>query len=201
MNESRIRQRSTQDDALMESIAHGDGDAFRLLLCRHRRWVYRLLYAWVRDSDQAEDLTQEAFARVYRYAYRYDSQGQFTHWLRRLTVNLARSFLQRQKQMAMVRLDELEEEPSGDTGDDPAAILSTRGLHEEMRAAIESLPEAQRQVLLLRYFSDMSVRAIAEALECAEGTIQSRLFYGLRRVREILASKDAEEKKEGKQHD
>jgi RNA polymerase sigma-70 factor (ECF subfamily) len=181
-----MRKRIATDDELMQDTSEGDETAFAELVRRHRDWVSALAFAFMRDSDQAEDVTQEAFCRVHQRAGDYTPQGSFVAWLKRITVNLAKDFLRKQRQAALVPLR--EEEVSIVVPFDPTAALLAEGLREDVRAAIQSLPDPLRLALVMRYFGDMSVPDIAWAMQCPEGTVKSRLFYGLERVRQTLTA-------------
>ncbi|HZT44397.1 MAG TPA: sigma-70 family RNA polymerase sigma factor [Chthonomonadaceae bacterium] len=181
-----MRYREGTDDDLVRAIAEGDPAAFSELMQRHRRWVFNLLSTITHDREQAEDLTQEVFTRVHRHAGCYRGQGQFPAWLKKIAVNLARSYLTRQKQAPLLSLSTLEVELAQDERFDPMMAFLSKGLQEEIRAAIASLPDEQRLAVIMRYFGGMSIQDIAWAMQCAEGTIKSRIFHGLRSVRAIV---------------
>jgi RNA polymerase sigma-70 factor, ECF subfamily len=181
-------QRLASDDDLMQAAADGNAAAFSELMQRHRSWVRSLMITFVRDAEQADDLTQEAFCRVFQHRDGYDAQGQFVAWLKRIAVNLAKDYLRRQKQASFVPLDEWEELPATDRRCDPLAALASGVLREDLRAAIEALPDDQRLPVVMHYFGDMSIQDIAWAMKCPVGTVKSRLFYALRRVRGTLTA-------------
>jgi RNA polymerase sigma-70 factor (ECF subfamily) len=179
--------RGHTDDDLMQAIAAGDATAAAELVRRHRGWVCNLLYAFTRHKEQAEDLTQEAFCRLVHHAGDYVGQGQFTAWLKRIAVNLGRNYLSRHR-LSTISLSECEYVVTGDRGTDPMALVMEEVTHIEIRQAILSLPEDQQRALVLRYYSGMTVPQIAEVMECPEGTVKSRLFHGLRRIRQRIAA-------------
>jgi RNA polymerase sigma-70 factor (ECF subfamily) len=181
-------QRLASDDDLMQATADGDAAAFAELMQRHRSWVRSLMITFVRDAEQADDLTQEAFCRVFQHRDGYDAQGQFVAWLKRIAVNLAKDYLRRQKQASFVPLEEWDELPATDRRCDPLAALASGVLREDLRAAIEALPDDQRLPVVMHYFGDMSIQDIAWAMKCPLGTVKSRLFYALRRVRGTLTA-------------
>lgn len=181
------------DDDLIRAARDGDETAFAALLQRHRDWVCRLIYAVVQDQEQAEDLTQEAFYRVYQNLGFYTAQGQFVPWLKRIAVNLARNFLRdrlrdQRRESALTR--HTEQRPGPQT--DPAAILASRLLQEEIRDVLERLSPEARQALALHYFAGLSIQEIAERADCPEGTVKSRLFHARRLVRQAFRSKTDE---------
>ena len=178
-----MHMRGHTDDDLMRAFAGGNEDAFAILVRRHRNWVCRLLNAFTHDPDMAEDMTQEVFHRVHRHAGRYRAQGQFVSWLKRIAVNQGKNFLAQKHRAVLVPLSECQQIEARDGCTDPLALLMAQAVRSEMRKAILSLPENQRKAIVMRYFGAMSVQEIAAAMHCPEGTIKSRLFHGLRRVR------------------
>jgi RNA polymerase sigma-70 factor (ECF subfamily) len=177
-----MRKRSASDDELMQAVAEGDTAAFSELMRRHQRWIGSLVRAFVRDRQQAEDLTQEVFCRVHRSAGDYVARDQFVAWIKRIAINLAKDFLRGQRASPVP----LEAEAAGTHLFDPETAILSDALRGDLRQAIQSLPDEQRLVLIMRYFGDMSVQDIAWAVKSPEGTVKSRIFHGLRRVRQTL---------------
>lgn len=188
-----MRGRYGNDDELMLAAAEGSEEAFAALMERHRDWVRWLLRSFVRDADQVEDLAQETFSRVYRNRAEYVPRGNFIAWLKRIAVNQAKDHLRRQKTRAEAPLEESEALLIADHRAGPVSLLTNGCLQEDLRAAIGRLPDEQRLPVVMHYFGDMTVSDIAWALRCPVGTIKSRLFYGLRRVRQMLADQWTEE--------
>lgn len=188
-----MHMRGYTDDDLMRAVAGGDEDAFAILVGRHRNWVRCLLNAFTHDPDQAEDLAQEVFHRVHRHIGQYRAQGQFVPWLKRIAVNLGKTFLAQKHRAVLVPLSECQQIEAGGAGTDPLALLMAQAMHSELREAILSLPDGQRKVIIMRYFGAMSVQEIAAAMNRPEGTIKSRLFHGLRRIRSRMTPHSGEE--------
>src|SRR5438067_12146619 len=126
-------QRLASDDNLMHAAAGGDEGAFAELMRRHQGWVRALMITFVRDAEQADDLTQEAFCRVYQHRDGYDAQGHFTAWLKRIAANLAKDYLRKQKQATLVPLEEWEALPATDRRCDPLAALASGVLRDDLR--------------------------------------------------------------------
>src|SRR5437016_4958520 len=124
MRGSLMGQGVASDDDLMCAAAGGDEEAFAELVRRHRSWVRALLLAVVRNPDPAEDLTQEAFCRVYRNLEEYEPQGRFVAWLKRIALNQAKDFLRRERKAAAMPLGELEETLVTDSRFDPIRTLA-----------------------------------------------------------------------------
>lgn len=181
------------DDALMAAARKGDPAAFTELVQRHRAWVYQVITAIVRDHTIAEDLTQDVFCQVYDHLSDYCPQGTFIAWLKRIAVNRARNQLRNHHrrfnhEWAMPTEDLLSDEVS-----DPAVIISSALLRDEVRTALKSLTDQLRQVIVRHYFEGQSVEVIARALGCPVGTVKSRLFNGRRLLREQLHPRGEED--------
>ena len=177
---------ASSDDTLMQAVAQGDAAAFGLLMQRHRPWILRLLRAFVLDDAQAEDLAQDVFARLYERRAEYSFQGKFTAWLKRVAVNLAKDFLRTTRRAPGISFDTLKPLADANADCDPAKALQSRVMQDEIRRAIQSLPNDNRLAVIMHYFGDMSLEDIAWAMKCPVGTVKSRLFHGRRRVRELL---------------
>jgi RNA polymerase sigma-70 factor (ECF subfamily) len=132
--------------------------------------------AILRDGDAGRDAAQEAFARAVRARRSFRARGPLDAWLWRAVVNAALS--ERRRRGSVARLDE-----------SPAAFASGNGHHpleDEVRAAIDLLPERQRLVLFLRYYGDLDYREIADALGIAQGTVGAALHAAHKVVRQQL---------------
>ena len=184
------------DDDLICATGQGDKNAFNELMRRHRRWVFSLIRTYVDHREQAEDLTQEVFYRVCHALNQYQGGDRFAGWLKQIAVNLARDHIRKQQRNPFVDAeDDLEENrPHPDEPPfDPMAILNSHMLHHDLRTAIQMLPDDQRLTLIMHYFGSMKLQDIAWAMQCPVGTVKSRLFNGLRRVRRILTTRWSED--------
>ncbi|MBN1438796.1 MAG: sigma-70 family RNA polymerase sigma factor [Anaerolineales bacterium] len=174
------------DDAISDELAlirnaqAGDRDAFGELVRRYRPLAINVVYRMCGDLPLAEDAAQTAFLRAWEKLGSYRPGGSFRAWILRISVHAAVDALRRRK-------------PEGDlmaAGERPSAerveeAVEKRERDCRVRAAVMSLPEASRAVLVLKEFQDCSYREIAEALEIPIGTVMSRLHY----ARSILVEK------------
>src|SRR5215210_5429724 len=158
--------RTASDDDLMRATAAGDRAAFAELMQRHQSWVRSLMFAFVRNEAQAEDLTQEAFCRAFQHADTYAARGYFVAWLKRIAVNLAKDYLRRQGQATWLPFHECEETAVADRRFDPLMALASSALRDDLRAAIQALPDEQRLAMVMHYFGDMTLQDIAWAMKC-----------------------------------
>lgn len=185
-----------EEAALIERIRRGDRQAFRVLVDRYQRRVYTLALGFVRDPDEARDISQEAFLKVYRHLDTFHGQSNFYTWLYRITVNLCIDLRRKAGRDNQAEFDErIAHEEAGSPADqispgrlrfDPAKALHNRELRERLNAALEQLSESHRSVLLLREVEGLSYKEIAEVLECPEGTVMSRLFHARRQMQQLL---------------
>jgi len=174
------------DDALVAEILDGSEAAFELLMQRHERLVYRVSYGFVRDRDDALDVTQEVFVRAHEKLATYRGEGTFRAWLLSLTRRASLNWLRRR------RRDRAREPITAAAAPAVAARqeadLSRR---EETALVLDELSRLNpRQCLAvsLRYLERMPVRQIAAALECSEGVAKNILFRGVRKLRERLGT-------------
>jgi len=183
-------QAGLADAALVELLAHGQPDALGELYQRHGAACYRLARQITANAALAEDAVQEAFTGMWRNpaAYVPERSSSVRSWLLRLTHNKAVDSVRRETALqrrhhahaAQQALD-----PPGE--DDPAAITWQRMQAAEVRAAVNELPEAQRQALALAYFGGYTQSEIAELINVPLGTVKTRTFSAMRRLRLRLA--------------
>lgn len=161
---------------LIES-KNGDFGAFSKLVERYQRKVYTVIYRFVRNHHEADDLAQETFIRAFKAIERFDVNYPFSPWIYRIAINLTLNHLKKKK-LKMADVD-LEFQSSGETPETTALKDETR---KKVHKAIASLPLKLRQVLVLRVYEDWSYTRISEVLEIPVGTVMSRLS----RAREML---------------
>jgi RNA polymerase sigma-70 factor, ECF subfamily len=190
-----MRRPTGDDDSLLQRAVRGEAACFTELVRRHRPWVCRLLSAMTSDPEMAEDLAQEVFTRLHRHGASYKSQGQFVAYLKQLALNVGRSYLRRIPGVTLVAWDE-QKESSGELSGDLLDAILTRQVQAEVRASIEALPQGQREATLLHYFGGWTVPEIAARMQCPEGTVKSRLFHGVRKIREALTLSSTNQKEE-----
>ncbi len=182
-----------EDGILVAQAVHGDRAAFGALVRRHQDRVFNLAYQILRNRDDALDVAQEAFAKAFVSLANFKGRATFTTWLHRIVVNLAIDTLRRRQRGEGARSQEVLEAPVGDriagtsSSDDPAAALESKQVRALLAQGIEALPPAQRAVLILREVEGMSYEDIARTVGCSLGTVMSRLFYGRRKLRQLLA--------------
>ncbi len=184
--------RDEADEALMIRYQNGEVRAFEILLERHRRPVYNFILRFVGSRELAEDLIQDTFLRVIRGASNYKQKAKFTTWLYTIARNLCVDQSRRKKHRKAASLDQpmtkseesgtlLDVIPGKDMPSDRKAV--SRQLHQTIHKAINSLPDEQREVFLMREFLNMPFKEIAQIVGMPENTVKSRMRYALEKLR------------------
>jgi RNA polymerase sigma-70 factor (ECF subfamily) len=172
----------------------GDREAMTQLIAGQQHYVYSIAMSVLKNPDDAADLTQDSFMRLFRALPQYTGESRFTTWLYRLVVNLGRDELRRRgRQVALVPpiADEDEQDPMASVADDdrwsdPALALDSQELRGEVRRALAQLEEHHRLVLTLYYFDDMKYTDIAEVLDMPLNTVKSHIRRGKERLAALL---------------
>jgi len=181
---------------LMLDVKAGEDASFELLLHKYRTPLVNFLYRMVRDSAAAEDLAQEVFLRVYRARKRYAPSAKFTTWLFRIATNLALNALRdtryRQGEVSLDRPGDSTEadRPALELPDRQPGVeqqLMARHRAEQIRRAIQALPEKQCVAVLLHKYQEMDYDQIARILDCSESALKSLLFRAYQTLRVELA--------------
>ncbi len=176
--------REKSDEELLDAVASGDDGALAALYDRFGRVAYGLAYRILRDQALAEDAVQEAFLAVWRSAQSYQRErAKPATWILTLVHRRSVDLVRREDRRRAEALDEAREPASG--GVDEEADIRDRRM--AVQAALTRLPDDQRQALELAYYGGLTQSELAERLGVPLGTIKSRMFAGLGRLRELLA--------------
>lgn len=194
------------DEALVAEIAGGDRKAFEELGRRYLKKAYSIALRMTRNREDAWDLAQDALLEIHRSAAGFDKRYSFSSWFYRIVVNKTLNFLKREKLRSGAFAAGMEEKFLGNKGvslrggdpTDPEDDFTSGTLVEQtnpereyeiseirgrIESALETLSPEQRMVVVLFDMEGYSHREIAEALECPEGTVMSRLHYGRMKLR------------------
>jgi RNA polymerase sigma-70 factor (ECF subfamily) len=180
------------DQALVERVQAGDKQAYGLLVAKYQRKLLRLVSRLVRDTAEAEDVTQEAFIKAYRALPNFRGDSAFYTWLYRIGVNTAKNWLVANGRRAptSTELDNEDAENYGESDllrdvDTPERLLMSKQIGETVNSAMAELPEELRTAISLREVDGLSYEEIAQVMDCPIGTVRSRIF----RAREAIAAK------------
>lgn len=176
--------REPSDEQVLEAVGRGDDDALGVLYDRFGRLAFRLAFRILRDRALAEDAVQEAFLAVWRSADAYKRErAKPSTWILTVVHRRAVDIVRREQSRRGEPL-EVAPEPSAGPADEDAVLRDRRAA---VQAALTELPGEQRQALELAYYGGLTQSELAERLGVPLGTVKSRMFAGLGRLRELLA--------------
>ena len=183
-----------EDMRNVRAFLAGDASGFEALFDKYREKVYGIAYRFVRNKEDALEVTQEVFLRVHLGLKRFKTNSRFFTWLYRITVNRAIDFARSRKTQPLIGLDAAAFEAGAAPGRGPAPAgpaeaAEERELEEKLQEAIAALSPKHRAVFVLHASEDLSYRQIADVLGCNIGTVMSRLFYARRKLAEFLAAR------------
>lgn len=177
--------REDPDQPLLERLARGDERAYALLVTRHTGRMFGLARRMLGHDSDAEDVTQDAFLRVWRHAKAWKpGQARFETWLYRVTLNLCYDRLRRRRETTVETMPEVL--------DDTPSVLdahASRDVAREVEAALAKLPERQRAALVLCHYQELSNAEAAALLEVTVEALESLLARGRRLLRQSLAGR------------
>jgi len=180
------------DQQLVNRVRAGDTNAFNFLVLRYQNRVAALVARFIKDHQEVEDVTQEAFIKAYRALHLFRGESAFYTWLYRIAVNTAKnSLVARGSRPPTSDLDAGEAElveigaPLHDQ-DTPEGSLATAALKAAVEKAIEELPEDLRTAFTLREFSGLSYEDITEVMNCPVGTVRSRIFRAREAIDKVI---------------
>jgi RNA polymerase sigma-70 factor (ECF subfamily) len=176
------------DKELVRRVKKGDKQAFDLLFLRYQHKILNLVSRYLRDPEDVQDVTQEAFIKAFRALPRFRGDSAFYTWLYRIAINTAKNHLvakSRRPPGSDVDVDDAEFMDGTDAlkeGESPESALARDELKAAIDRAIAELPDDLRSAVTLREFDGLSYEQIAEIMECPVGTVRSRIF----RAREAI---------------
>lgn len=178
------------DDQLVETYAKGNNEAFDELLGRHQSRVFSYILHIVKNRDLAEDIFQETFVKAIMTIKqgRYSGNGKFAAWITRIAHNLVIDYYRQEKSENTVSTDEEEtnllnrKDLCEDNIEDAMVVEQ---IHKDVKRIVEALPESQREVLVMRYYRNMSFKEIADATNVSINTALGRMRYAIMNMRRI----------------
>lgn len=185
-----------QDDvALVVASQSGDQDAFAVLVQRHQRRVFNLVYRMLQQYDEANEVTQETFLAAWQGLRSFRRDARFTTWLHRIAYNCALKQLEQRKKDSALQVAMQAE--AVDSDERVGAELEVHDRQAIVREHISTLPAKYRVVLVLRHLQEMTYEEMAEILTMPIGTIKTHLFRARNLLKERLEAFDQEWKTKG----
>ncbi len=185
------------DLTLVKRCREGDQAAFRSLVERYQKRAYAQALGMLKDKDEAMDIAQEAFVKVYKYLDHFKGDSSFYTWLYRIVSNLCVDRLRKSGGAQAEENVEYDEkvDPEGVAasgilatrlGTNPQKALLRAELASKIEAALEQIPEKHREILILREMEGMSYEDLARILKIPKGTVMSRLFHARAKAQQLL---------------
>ena len=176
------------DEQLVMLCLNGKAEAFEVLVERYQKQVFALAYRLGGDYDEARDMTQEAFIRIYQELPKFDIERRFFPWMYRVAHNTCINILHKRPRDT-APLDSIYDVAAGDTSREgsPTASYDQLELSEALNRALQSVAEGYRLPLILKYVSGLSYQEIAEQMDLPVSTIETRLFRGRAMLKKALA--------------
>lgn len=181
-----------QEAAIVRKVLGGDANAFETLVLEYEKNVYNIALRMTGNSEDAADMTQEAFIKAYNFLQSFRGDSKFSVWLYRIVSNVCLDFLRSKNRRPTVSLsveDDDGEDTQLDVADEsqsPELLLDRKLTRESVRRGLDSLPPDYRQILLLREIQGLSYDEIAQALGLEVGTVKSRIFRARKRLCNFL---------------
>ncbi len=185
-----VNMLSMNDEQLVKAYAQGNNEAFDTLLTRHQERIYSYIVRIVKNEDVANDIFQDTFVKAIMNIRkgRYTDTGKFPAWISRIAHNLIIDYYRQEKSenLQSCDIDDVDllnrKELSEATVED---LLITEQIHDDVRLLIDELPDAQREVLVMRYYRNMSFKEIAEATGVSINTALGRMRYAILNMRRM----------------
>jgi RNA polymerase sigma-70 factor, ECF subfamily len=180
---------STDEELVARSMG-GDLDSFNQLVLRWERPIYALAYRVIGREEDARDVAQETFLRAFRALKGFKGQAKFSSWLYRITLNLCRDWIRRERRTPVVQAPEGVDviELAGETSPSESIeeLVSRHELGRAVGKAMSQLPEEQRTAIILKEYHGLTFQEIADLLDCPLSTVKTRLYQGLTVLRKQL---------------
>lgn len=172
-----------EDFILVRDCLSGNGRSYEIIVEKYHKIIFRLANKFVRDFDDAEEITQAVFVKAYEKLDEYNPKYKFFSWLYRITVNEAINFEKRRK-----NVEEISENLRS-VNDDPEKIYDNNELSDMITDALMDLDMLYRLPVVLKHFLDYSYKELSYLLGVHEKTVKSRLFTGRQLLKDILTKK------------
>lgn len=178
------------DTAAVAAVRAGDREAFRALVERHSRSIFRLAFRMTANESDAEEVVQETFLRAYRQIGKFEQRANFGTWLYRIATNCALDLLERrrhsQNDVPIVDDENERELPLSSSNPSPERLLYSNELRQRMSAAMSQLTAVERAAFVMRHVEGQSIEEISAILNVKEGAAKNTVFRAVQKLRRAL---------------
>lgn len=171
----------TDDTRLIERCRSGDRKAFEALLMQYERPVFNAAYRMLNNRDDAQDITQSVFLKVFENFDQYDPSRRFFSWIYRITLNESINWKSKTNRLTPLDIE------TADEGKGPEQQLDTEQASQSVQAALMTLTSDYRSVVVLKHFLGCSYTEISQVLDIPEKTVKSRLYSARQQLKDALA--------------
>ena len=179
------------DEELVARSRTGDLDSFNQLVLRWERPIYALAYRTIGREEDARDVCQETFLRAFRALGGFKGEAKFSSWLYRITLNLCRDWVRRERRTPVVQppedVDLIEMAAAAEPSESIEDLVARKDLTRLVKRAMALLPEEQRTAIVLKEYHGLTFQEIADLVGCPLSTVKTRLYQGLTVLRRELA--------------
>lgn len=172
-----------EDQDLIAAFIKGEDEAFEGLMAKYQRPLFYMVKGMVRDTEEARDITQEAFIKAFKNLRKLKKKEQFKSWLFRIAVNRVRDHLRTKKEKEVFDTSMESDLPSQEER------YIQEDLKEKIKEEMYSLPSRQKEVFILRIFQDLNFKEIAQITEIKPETARSNFHFALKKLRDQLRKK------------
>ena len=181
---------SKTDEELVARSMGGDLDCFNQLVLRWERPIYALAYRVIGREEDARDVCQETFLRAFRALGGFKGQAKFSSWLYRITLNLCRDWIRRERRQPLAQapegVDLIELAGEAEPTESIEELVARKEIGAAVARAMAELPEEQRTAIVLKEYHGLTFQEIADMLDCPLSTVKTRLYQGLTVLRRQL---------------
>jgi len=174
-----------EDNILIAEIAEGDKSAMRALVERYKRKAYYLALGMVGNRDEALDISQEAFIRVFKSARKFERDQKFFPWFYSIVANLCKDDLQRREKRDSKAVDLEENDFLLVDESNPETKMILKEQAQILQKALAQLSFEDREIIMLKHFRDMPYDEISRLLNIPKGTVMSRLYYARKKLAKL----------------
>ena len=184
-----------EENSLILAAQKGDGAAFEELIYRYDKNVLGIAYSFINNNEDAKDIYQEVFLRVFKGIKNFEFRSEFSTWLFRITTNVCLTYRSQKKKFAYTSLDEEPDEEDGEQrslseiitdGATPDIQALTSEVSAKIENGIDKLSPQQRLVFTLKHYQGYKIKEIASIMNCSEGTVKNYLFIATQKMRDHL---------------
>ncbi|MFI5252276.1 MAG: RNA polymerase sigma factor [Bacteroidota bacterium] len=178
---------TVSDVELIDQFRNGKTEAFNLLVARYREKVYWVARRMMSNHEDADDIVQEVFIRVYGHLSNFRAESGFYTWLYRITVNVSLNALRKKRIKNFIKLDEIVDTLIPDEGYADEQVLKQE-YETILEKAIETLPPKQKMVFILKYYDEMPFEEMAKMLKKSVGGLKANYFHALQKIQKYVRS-------------